>query len=90
MRARDEQNQTGSWSNVEDVVVSQGFLRGDADGDGKITTGDIIYLINYLYLGGSAPTPFEAGDANSDGEIDIGDIIYLVNYLFLGGAPPEK
>jgi hypothetical protein len=90
VRARDEQDQTGPWSNVEDVVVSQGFLRGDANGDGEITTGDIIYLVNYLYLGGSAPVPFGAGDANGDGEIDTGDIVYLINYLFLGGSPPER
>jgi hypothetical protein len=89
-RAKDEQDQTGPWSNVEDAVVSQEFLRGDANGDGEITTGDIIYLINYLYLGGSAPVPFDAGDVNGDGDIDAGDVVSLINYLFLGGSPPEQ
>jgi hypothetical protein len=28
---------------------------GDANGDGKIDMADIIYLVNYLYLGGPPP-----------------------------------
>jgi hypothetical protein len=64
------------------------FLRGDANGDGVIDIGDVIYLMNYLFTGTSAPSPLEAGDANCDGIVDIGDVIYLINYLFTGTAPP--
>jgi hypothetical protein len=73
---------------VEDVVVVQLFVRGDANEDGNIDASDLVYLINYLFANGPEPVPFEAGDANKDGEVDITDVIYLMNYLFLGGPPP--
>ncbi len=62
--------------------------RGDANSDGVINVGDVIYLINYLFKGGPVPNPQLAGDANCDGTVDVGDVIYLINYLFKGGAPP--
>ncbi len=88
--AKDFQGQIGPWSNVEDVVVTEGFLRGDANGDGQINIGDVIYLANYLFIQGPEPVPFEAGDADSDGEVNTGDLIYLANYLFSGGPPPGQ
>jgi hypothetical protein len=91
VKAKDQQDQIGPWSNVEDVVVTGGgFTRGDANGDGEIDISDAIYLVNYIFIGGPEPIPFEAGDANSDGEVDISDVIYLVNYLFIGGPPPGR
>jgi hypothetical protein len=88
VRAKDLQDQIGFWSNVEDVVVLETFIRGDADGDGQINISDVIYLINYLFINGPEPVPFEAGDANNDGEVNISDVIYLLQYLFSGGPPP--
>jgi hypothetical protein len=70
------------------TVKLQTFIRGDANGNGEVHIEDIVYLINYLFLGGSAPRPLEAGDANCDEVVDIGDLVYLINYLFLGGPPP--
>ncbi len=61
---------------------------GDANTDGLVDVGDIIFLINYFFLMGSPPDPPMAGDVNLNGEIDVGDVIYLINYLFLGGTPP--
>jgi plastocyanin len=62
--------------------------RGDANGDGKITVSDVVYLVNYLFKGGPAPNPFLTGDANCDTKVTISDVVYLVNYLFKGGPPP--
>ena len=45
-------------------------------------------MVNYLFIGGSAPDPLWVGDANCDGVVDIADVMYLVNYLFIGGSPP--
>ncbi len=53
-----------------------------------VDIADVMYLINYLFIDGSAPDPFEAGDANYDGEVDIADVMYLINYLFIGGSQP--
>jgi hypothetical protein len=67
---------------------SNPFLRGDLTGDGNIDAGDVVYLINYLYKGGSAPNPLEAGNVNCDAAVDAGDVVYLINYLYRGGIPP--
>lgn len=64
------------------------FKYGDANGDGKVTVSDAIYLINYLFKGGPAPVPFESGDTNCDGKVTVADVIYLINYLFKGGPEP--
>lgn len=69
---------------------SLSFLCGDANGDGDVNLGDIVYLINYLYKGNLPPHPLEAGDANSDGTVNLGDIVYFINYIFKGGPPPCK
>ncbi|MGB8658577.1 MAG: right-handed parallel beta-helix repeat-containing protein [Candidatus Zixiibacteriota bacterium] len=63
-------------------------LVGDANGDGVINAGDVVYLINYLFRSGSAPHPLQAGDATCNGIVDSGDVVFLVNYLFKGGPPP--
>lgn len=68
------------------VVQIRQVQKGDANLDGVINIGDVIYLINYLYRNGSAPNPMGAGDVNCDGEITIADIVYLVNYLY-GNEP---
>lgn len=90
VRAKDGQNQWGAWSNTEKAVVLPSFVRGDANGDGVIDLGDVVFLINYLYRDGLAPDPLEAGDTNSDGQINLGDVVYLIDYLFRGGPPPAK
>ncbi len=64
------------------------FIVGDANADGVIDVADIMYLINYLFVGGSEPIPWESGDVNCDGIVDIADVIYLINYLFIDGPPP--
>jgi len=65
------------------------FARGDANGDGEINSGDIVYLINYLFVEGPAPSPLEAGDADCNGKVNASDVIFLINYLFVGGPPPS-
>ena len=64
------------------------FMRGDANGDGVINVGDVVYLVNFLYRNGAPPVPLEAGDANCDGIVNIGDVVYLIKYLYRGGDPP--
>jgi hypothetical protein len=65
------------------------FISGDVNDDEEIDVSDVIYLVNYLFLGGSEPLPYQAGDVNHDDSIDTGDLIYLINYLFIGGSPPQ-
>ena len=66
------------------------WICGDANGDGKVNVGDVVYLVTYLYHDGPPPTPLEAGDVNSDGAINVGDVVYLVSYLYRDGPPPHS
>jgi hypothetical protein len=67
---------------------STSYQCGDANSDGMIDIGDVVFLVNYLYKNGAPPDPFAAGDSNSDGILDLGDVVYLINYLFRGGSAP--
>ncbi|MGB2988799.1 MAG: lectin like domain-containing protein [Candidatus Zixiibacteriota bacterium] len=67
------------------------IICGDANGDGNVDIGDVVYLVSYLYKNGSPPQcdPMaDCGDVNLDDVINIGDVLYLVNYLYRGGPPP--
>ncbi len=70
------------------LVLAAGYtyVYGDANADGVADAGDLIYLLNYLFLNGSPPDPPSAGDPNGDCVINTGDIIYMINYLYLGGS----
>jgi len=61
---------------------------GDANGDGNVNVGDVVYIINYVFKGGPAPDPMQAADANGDCTVNVGDAVYLVNYVFKGGPAP--
>jgi hypothetical protein len=83
-----------SWRGDPEGVGSTGlfarlycFPRGDADGDGNLTIGDVFYLINSLFAGG--PSPLFDSDVDTSGSTDIGDVFYLINYLFAGGPQPD-
>jgi hypothetical protein len=75
---------------VAEIKCVSIYVRGDCNGDGVINSADVVYLINYLFIGGLAPVPLEAGDVNGDGKVDVVDIVYLINYLFIGGPPPPE
>ncbi|MGB8656275.1 MAG: dockerin type I domain-containing protein [Candidatus Zixiibacteriota bacterium] len=63
---------------------------GDANANGIINAGDIVYLTSYLFRGGPPPAnPIERGDANNSCVVDAGDIVYLCNYLMAGGPAPK-
>ncbi len=61
---------------------------GDADGDGIIAIGDIVYLINFLYVAGAAPLDPTGSDVNCDGRLNLTDAVYLVNFIFSVGNTP--
>jgi predicted GH43/DUF377 family glycosyl hydrolase len=70
------------------VAKSYSFLRGDSNGDDRITIGDAVCLVNYIFRNGCPPKPIQAGDANCDGTINVGDAIFIVGYLFRSGPAP--
>jgi len=64
-------------------------ISGDADNSGSIDISDVMYLIDYLFKGGSEPEPMFAGDSNNDNKVSISDVVYLINYLLKGGQKPS-
>ncbi len=75
----------------ETGAVKVGLLkRGDANNNGAINLSDIIFLVNNVFKGGTAPNPLCLGDVNnSGGNPNLTDIIYLVNFVFKGGPAPN-
>jgi hypothetical protein len=62
---------------------------GDVNVSHSVTSADAIFLVNYVFKSGLAPSPCHAnGDVNCDGVVTSADIIYLVNYIFKLGVPP--
>jgi hypothetical protein len=64
--------------------------RGNVDGDPDdiVDISDLVYLVDYMFIGGPPPPFPEETDMNGDGGIDISDLVYLVDYMFNGGPAP--
>jgi hypothetical protein len=74
------------------IHVSPWDYRGDVaptGGDGLVNVGDAIYILNYLFRGGPAPSPYIEGDTNCDGVVNLSDAIRILNYLFKGWPVPR-
>ena len=79
------------WTYVVDYDTCCVDIRGNADGDlnDAINVGDITYLVDYLFFGGSLPPCTEEGDVDGSGSINVADLTYLVDYLFFSGPAPS-
>ena len=64
------------------------YMYGDANGDQVCNVSDAVYIINYVFKGGPAPTPEAAGDADCNTLINVSDAVYIINYVFKGGPEP--
>jgi hypothetical protein len=88
---------TGTWNGVDSIYteveyavhISPWDYRGDVTSDSVGDASDIVYLINYLFVGGPAPNPYSEGDVTCDGIIDITDLVFLLNYVFINGPEPR-
>jgi hypothetical protein len=63
-------------------------LCGDLDGDYKINISDAVYLVDYIFAGGPAPTQMWCGDCDVNGRVNLIDAVYLVGHIFAGGPSP--
>jgi hypothetical protein len=61
---------------------------GDANNDTSVNVSDAVSIINYVFVGGAAPSPYEAGDANCDATVNVSDAVWIINYVFVGGNSP--
>ena len=69
-------------------VESEPFFRGEVDGDGSVELTDAVVVLDFLFLGGTAPGCLDAADTNDDGELTLTDGIFLLSHLFLGSTAP--
>jgi len=73
------------------IVIQTGCceLRGDVDDDGYgPDIDDLVYLNDYVNLGGPEPPCMDQADVDDSGEVDADDLTYLWNYMFSGGPAP--
>jgi agmatine/peptidylarginine deiminase len=83
----------GATFDSADVVVVV-YQCGDADGsagDPAVDIDDVVYLINYIFAGGTPPDPIEAADVDCSGgsvPVDIDDVVYLITFIFSSGPAP--
>jgi len=67
------------WSDFSHIYAIESI--GDANGDGRLSIGDVTLVINSLL--GNETSSFEAAlaDVNGDGNINISDVTALINML---------
>jgi hypothetical protein len=75
-------------SNMIFKNIAEPYVWGDANKDGEVEVGDVVYLINYLYRNGPEPILLQSGDPTNDCSIDASDIVYLINFLYRYGPTP--
>ena len=63
-------------------------LAGDADNSGSVNIGDVTFIINRIFAGGSAPSCNDEADADGSSALNIADATYLIQLIFAGGALP--
>jgi len=64
------------------------FVRGDANGDLGVDISDAVRVLEFLFLGGTAPGCADAADTVDEGELTVSAGIAILDFLFRGGAPP--
>ena len=68
--------------------------QGNVDGDSldQVDIADLVYMVNYQFIGGSTVTCFDEADIypifSPDGSLDISDLVAMVSYQFNNGPAP--
>ena len=62
-------------------------VRGDVNGDGKVSIADVTAVINYLLSGDDSAIDLSAADVDDNGVVKISDVTALI-YILLGNSYP--
>jgi hypothetical protein len=73
-----------------DCCEAQVYLCGNANGDGSINVGDVVFVINHVFKSGPEPDPRCLGYVNTDDLLNVADAVYLINRIFKSGPPPRQ
>ena len=69
-------------------LIASDFRRGDINGDSSVNLADAVYMLESLFVPGSAPIDCrDAADCNDDEGVNLADAIYLLSHLFVPGSP---
>lgn len=82
----DNSVQQGFWQDFGSG--DPGFICGDANRDLSVNVSDAVFIINFVFVGGSPPDPYESGNVNCDSSVNVSDAVYIINYVFVGGSAP--
>ncbi|GEM_PF-1491831 len=85
VQAVDDYGLITDCDNIRDFKT---WKLGDVNANWAVDILDIVYLVNFKFKGGPAPTPLYSGDIDGNCVINILDIVYLVNYKFKTGPDP--
>lgn len=82
----------GYWSAFARGEICCVGSTGDVNDEGSIDLSDLLWLVNYSFLGGPAPSCLATANVNGslDCEVNLSDLLWLVNYSFLGGPAPAE
>ena len=69
---------------AECVVTVEGYVPGDANGDGSLSVSDIVMVANHIMGVASESFSVKAADMNEDGSITVSDIVALSNDIMNG------
>lgn len=62
-------------------AIIEGFIRGDANGDGIVNASDIVEVVNYIIGRPSEKFIKDAADMNGDGDVNITDVDLIKNVI---------
>ena len=84
-----ETTATIALAEVQDMYFSNeaggsDFIRGDVNGDGSVTIGDVTALISYLLSSDATGINVEAANCNQDNSVSISDVTALISFLLSG------
>jgi hypothetical protein len=72
-------------------TLEDGFIRGDAGGDGAVDLSDVVKVVLSIFVPAEVNLPCErSADFDDSGTLNILDALGLINYLFLEGSPPVQ
>jgi hypothetical protein len=70
-------------------VISDFFIRADANSDEHVQMADAIFVLKHLYVPGSDTLICkDTGDSDDDGTVRMSDALYTLRYLYVPGSPP--
>ena len=82
---------------VDEIILTPNFIKGDANGDGKVTITDAVAIVNYILGNPSPDFNIEAANVNNDTgndgkpSITITDAVGVVNIILnSGGSSASK